>query len=81
MERSLGNLTTTAFAEIWESEAARALRAEVATCPRTCWMIGSAAEPIKRRRWQVLRWVADYKWRGRCYVPPAGEERCATPGE
>lgn len=57
MERSMGNLKERGFEEIWNGPEAEAIRRDVAACPRRCWMIGSAAEPIKRNPWPALRWI------------------------
>ncbi|MBP7829656.1 MAG: radical SAM protein [Kiritimatiellae bacterium] len=57
MERSMGNIRQRDFRDIWRGPEAEAIRREVAGCGRHCWMIGSAAEPIKRNPWTVLRWI------------------------
>lgn len=65
MERSMGNLKERDFDSIWNSPAAEAIRREVASCGQHCWMIGSAAEPIKRHPGKALRWIISRKLRGR----------------
>ena len=60
---SFGNIREAPFEDIWESPRAREIREMVAKCPRSCWMMGSAAEPIKRHLPSVLRWVVERKVR------------------
>ncbi len=57
MDRSMGNLKHRDFADIWGSPEAEAVRRAVHACGQRCWMIGSAAEPIKRHPWRVARWI------------------------
>jgi len=55
---SMGNLRDVGdFAEIWQSERAREVRAKVAACPKNCWMIGSASPVMKKYLWRILPWV------------------------
>jgi Fe-coproporphyrin III synthase len=59
---SMGNLhDVAAFSEIWDSAAAAAVRQRVATCPKNCWMIGSAAPVMKKYLPRVLPWVLTRK--------------------
>jgi MoaA/NifB/PqqE/SkfB family radical SAM enzyme len=73
MERSLGNLKHRRFEEIWNGPEADAVRRDVAACKQRCWMIGSAAEPIKRNPWTALHWMVQRKLQGspanRCKHP------------
>jgi radical SAM protein with 4Fe4S-binding SPASM domain len=61
MQRSMGNLQQQSFAEIWHGQEAEAIRQCVDTCPHNCWMIGSAAEPIKKRLSMPLKWIVRRK--------------------
>ncbi|MCD8282276.1 MAG: radical SAM protein [Prevotella sp.] len=42
-KESMGNIRRAPFAEIWESDKARAVRGCVARCPKNCWMVGTAS--------------------------------------
>jgi hypothetical protein len=53
----MGNIREQPFDEIWNSAEAAGIRQSVATCPHNCWMIGSAAEPIKRNAMAAMRWA------------------------
>ena len=59
---SMGNLHDFPdFMEIWNSERATAVRQKVATCPKNCWMIGSASPVMKKYVRHVLPWVVNSK--------------------
>lgn len=58
---SMGNLATDDFDSIWNGERARALREKVSTCPKNCWMIGTAAPVMKKYIRKPLAWVARNK--------------------
>ncbi len=81
MERSMGNLKTATFEEIWQSPAAEAIRHDVRHCPKNCWMIGSVAEPMKKYLRVPLTWVYQRKWLGHPHdtAPLAVPEETSTP--
>lgn len=62
-ETSLGNLKRASFEEIWQGERARAIRKRLRSCPRNCWMIGTAAPAMKKDLIRPLRWIARNKIR------------------
>jgi len=64
LERSMGNLKTHDFSTIWHSQAAAEIRCEVDACTSKCWMIGSAAEPMKQQAGKVLQWILARKLSG-----------------
>jgi len=60
--QSLGNLHDVAdFMTIWNGEKAAAVRQKVATCPKNCWMIGSASPVMKKYVRHVLPWILTSK--------------------
>ncbi|MHB0937791.1 MAG: radical SAM protein [Armatimonadota bacterium] len=61
MERSMGNIRQRSFDEIWHGEEAQAVRRCVDACRKNCWMIGSAAEPIKQHIAVPLKWIVSQK--------------------
>ncbi len=65
MERSMGSIREQSFEDIWNGPAAGGIRACVDKCNRNCWMIGSAAEPMKQHLPVVLRWIAERKLFGK----------------
>jgi radical SAM protein with 4Fe4S-binding SPASM domain len=60
---SMGNLRELSFAEIWNSPQAQKLRERVRTCPRNCWMIGTAAPAMKKSIVMPTIWVVRNKLR------------------
>ena len=60
-KRVMGNLITQEWDELWHSEEAEKVRAEVRRCERGCWMIGSAAPAMRRQIWKPAAWVLGRK--------------------
>jgi len=59
---SMGNLhEVTHFNEIWNSERAKEIRAQVKQCPKNCWMIGSASPVMKKYAVKLLPWIITQK--------------------
>ena len=58
----MGNLNTQTFTELWNSEAARSIRAKVRKCDRNCWMIGSVSPAMKKYIWVPAWWVMKHKF-------------------
>lgn len=55
---TMGNLNdVSTFEEIWNSAKAAEVREKVATCKKSCWMIGSAAPVMKKYIRNVAPWV------------------------
>jgi len=50
-KETMGNLRDVdTFEELWFGEQARRVREKVASCPKNCWMVGTAAPVMKLRR-------------------------------
>ena len=61
---SMGNIHDTAdFMTLWTSEQAEAVRAKVRTCPKNCWMVGTAAPVMKKYVRHPAAWALRNKWR------------------
>jgi len=60
---SMGNLHKTPFDEIWDSDRARDIRQRVKTCPKNCWMVGTATPAIKKHPLKPTLWVLKNKFR------------------
>ncbi|MCF6158924.1 MAG: radical SAM protein [wastewater metagenome] len=54
---SMGNLHEKSFQEIWCGEKAKQVREKVRTCPKNCWMIGTAAPVMKKYFAKPTSWV------------------------
>jgi radical SAM protein with 4Fe4S-binding SPASM domain len=59
--KSFGNLHEKSFQDIWHSAEAADIRAKVRTCPKNCWMIGTASPAMKRRLWRPTLWILKNK--------------------
>jgi Fe-coproporphyrin III synthase len=66
---SLGNLRNRTFEEIWSSAEATAARAAVRSCPKQCWMIGTAGPAIKRNPVKPALWILRQKLLGSRRTP------------
>ena len=61
-KQSMGNLQDVAdFMTIWNGDEAAAVRQKVASCPKNCWMIGSASPVMKKYVRHVLPWIVTNK--------------------
>ncbi|MDH6313526.1 radical SAM protein with 4Fe4S-binding SPASM domain [Parabacteroides sp. PFB2-10] len=57
-KESMGNiLQANSFDEIWQSEQANKVREQVRTCPKNCWMVGTASPVMKKYIRHPLTWV------------------------
>ena len=61
MEAVMGSLKEQSFAEIWTSEQAQRVRAEVRDCTANCWMIGSVSPAMKKHLRVPATWVLKAK--------------------
>ena len=61
-KESMGNIRTTPnFDVLWNSEPAQKVRGLVRTCPKNCWMVGTAAPVMKKYIKHPATWVAKNK--------------------
>lgn len=61
-KQRMGNIREAkTFEDIWYSQAAQEVRAQVRTCPKNCWMVGTAAPVMKKYITKVGPWVAKAK--------------------
>lgn len=57
-KESMGNIFQAKnFDEIWLSEQAEKVREKVRTCPKNCWMVGTASPVMKKYIKYPLKWV------------------------
>lgn len=62
-KESMGNIHNAPFMEIWNSEQAQRVREKVRTCPKNCWMVGTASPVMHKYMRQVAPWVLRNKLR------------------
>jgi radical SAM protein with 4Fe4S-binding SPASM domain len=66
-KESMGNIRETPdFDTIWNSEQAQKVRDKVRTCPKNCWMVGTAAPISKKYIRHPAQWVLKNKLRSVC---------------
>lgn len=61
-KESMGNIhNVNNFNDLWQSEQAAKVRELVRTCPKNCWMVGTAAPVMKKYLKHPLGWVVKNK--------------------
>ena len=61
-KETMGNIKECAsFEELWFSEQAKMVRGKVKTCPKNCWMVGTAAPVMKKYISHPVKWVVKNK--------------------
>ncbi len=61
-KESMGNIRETPdFEDLWFSSKASQVREKVRTCPKNCWMVGTAAPVMKKYIKHPLKWVVKNK--------------------
>jgi radical SAM protein with 4Fe4S-binding SPASM domain len=61
-KESMGNIRDyDSFEALWNSEQAEHVRSLVRTCPKNCWMVGTASPVMKKYIKYPTRWVAKNK--------------------
>ncbi len=61
-QESMGSIRSgKTFKEIWFSEQADHVREQVRTCPKNCWMVGTAAPVMRKYFMHVAPWVLKAK--------------------
>ncbi len=61
-KESMGNIRDfDSFESLWFSEQAEKVRGLVRTCPKNCWMVGTAAPVMKKYIQHPTQWVAKNK--------------------
>lgn len=60
--RSMGNIRNVkSFKELWNSKQAEEVRRNVKSCPKNCWMIGTAKPAMEKYIKHPLKWVIPNK--------------------
>jgi radical SAM protein with 4Fe4S-binding SPASM domain len=63
-KESMGNIRdVSSFEELWYSEQANKVRGLVRTCPKNCWMVGTAAPVMKKYIQHPTKWVLKNKFK------------------
>lgn len=62
-KESMGNIHDADFMTIWNSEQAERVRQKVRTCPKNCWMVGTASPVMHKYIRHPLKWALKNKLR------------------
>lgn len=62
-KESMGNIRKNSFNEIWLSDRAQKVRSLVRSCPKNCWMVGTASPVMKKYVIHPAKWVIKNKLR------------------
>lgn len=68
-KESMGNIHDEDFMTIWTSERAQKVRERVRTCPKNCWMVGTASPVMHKYIKYPLQWALTNKWRSMRGLP------------
>ncbi len=69
-KESMGNIRECdSFENLWFGEKAQKVRKKVRTCPKNCWMVGTAAPVMKKYIKYPLKWVVKNKVKSMLGVP------------
>jgi radical SAM protein with 4Fe4S-binding SPASM domain len=81
-KESMGNIReTTDFEELWNSEQAQHVRDKVYSCPKNCWMTGTAAPVTKKYLVHPFKWVMKNKWRSMTGKPACIDKQWYNVGQ
>lgn len=63
-KESMGNIRDgSTFEEIWNGDRAQAVRAKVRTCPKNCWMVGTASPVMHKYVKKIIPWIIRNKYK------------------
>ena len=81
-QQSMGNLrTATDFDTLWNSEQAHQVREKVHSCPKQCWMVGTASPVMHKYITKPAAWVLRNKWRSLLGKKPVLDKRWYDVGQ
>ncbi len=78
---SMGNIRQSSFSEIWTGEKAVEVRRKVASCPKNCWMVGTASPVMHRYIFHPLKWVVRNKARSLAGLKPVIDMKWCDVGQ
>lgn len=66
----MGNIRDVeSFRDLWFSSQAQKVRQQVSTCPKNCWMVGTAAPVMKKYFKHPANWVVKNKFKNMLGIP------------
>ncbi len=80
-QESMGNIRNDDFMTIWNSEQARKVREKVRTCPKNCWMVGTASPVMHKYMVHPAKWVLKNKMRSLFGKPACLDKKWCDVGQ
>ena len=80
-KESMGNIHDADFMTIWNSEQAEKVRQKVRSCPKNCWMVGTASPVMKKYLKFPLKWVVANKLRSMRGIPACLDKKWCDVGQ
>ena len=79
---TMGNIRETKdFMELWNSEQAERVRANVRKCPKNCWMVGTASPVMYKYIIHPAKWVLKNKLRSMMGKPICLDKKWCDVGQ
>lgn len=80
-KESMGNIHDAPFMDIWHSEQAERVRAKVRSCPKNCWMVGTASPVMHKYIRYPLGWAVRNKLRSLRGLKPILDKKWCDVGQ
>lgn len=80
-KESMGNIHQADFLTIWQSEQAQKVREMVRTCPKNCWMVGTASPVMHKYLRYPAKWVIKNKMRSLLHRKPCLDKKWCDVGQ
>lgn len=80
-KESMGNIHNAPFEEIWNSPKAQKVRELVRSCPKNCWMVGTASPVMKKYVKHPAKWVVKNKLRSLRGLKPCLDKKWCDVGQ
>lgn len=80
-KESMGNIHDADFMSIWNSEQAEKVRAKVRSCPKNCWMVGTASPVMHKYIKHPLKWALKNKIRSLVGLPAVLDKKWCDVGQ
>lgn len=80
-KESMGNIHDADFETIWYSKQAEKVRAKVRSCPKNCWMVGTASPVMHKYIKHPLKWAVKNKLRSLVGLPAVLDKKWCDVGQ
>lgn len=80
-KESMGNIHQADFLTIWQSQQAQKVREMVRTCPKNCWMVGTASPVMHKYMRYPVKWIIKNKMRSLLHRKPCLDKKWCDVGQ